>query len=609
MNPTSIDQLLAQLNSGELSRRSFIRRATALGISAAAAGSLVRTVGAQSASPQASPAASPSASPAVPYTGPSGKMSPDRAAFNASLREKFKFEDAGQTGGQLIHVMTSDISTVNPILVSDTYSGWITGFTHDLLVGSSPVDGSWVPGLADSWDLGTDGVTYTFHLHPGVKWHDGQPFTADDVVFSFDATVDKDSLSVRRGDVISVLKSYRKIDDLTVEFTAVAPVATFIDKTVGQVGIVAKHLWQDVKPASWGSDPGSTGSDPKRVIGTGAFKFVEWVQNDHVTLAKNPDYYDAENTPVYLDQYIYRVLADSNSAIQSLKTGESDVTEVPFAQAKTLRQSNPELSVVDFDTFSFNYYTANQASAKLPFFTDPKVRQALQFGLDLQLIADSVYQGFAIPAVGTQPVLSAAYKPDQVTTVYKLDIEKAKQLLAEAGWTDSDGDGVVDKNGVKFSFECLYTEGLATYQQQIPYMQEAWKAIGVEMIPTSTPFPTLSNNIDAGTYDMAVLGFSWSVDPDQSAMFATTAVPPAGFNTMRYSNPKYDALIDKQNRELDHEKRIALLVEQTNIVTDDAAAGITVFRKTITGAGARVHNYLPNGFGEVWSVPFVWVNS
>jgi len=606
MNRSSIDQLLTQLHNGELSRRSFIRRATALGISAAAAGSLVRMAEAQEASPEASPAAG--ASP-VAYDGPVGTLSPSREDVNASIREAFQFEDAAQTGGQFIHIMTTDIATVNPILVSDTYSSWITGFISDLLVGSSPVDGTFTPALADSWEIADDGVTYTFHLHEGVKWHDGEPFTADDVVFSFDATVAEDSLSVRRADVLTVLDSYRKIDDLTVEFKAKAPVATFIDKTVGQVGIVPKHNWQDVPFADWGSDPGSTGTDPKRVVGCGMFKFVEWVQNDHVTLEKNPDYYDAENAPVYIDQYIYRVIGDANSAIQSLKTGESDYAQVPFSQAKPLAQSNPELKIIDYDTFSFNFYVANQASDKLPFFADVKVRQALQYGLDLQLIADTVYQGYAIPAVGTQPVLSAAYKPDQVTTVYTYDPDKAKQLLADAGWTDTDGDGIVDKDGVKFSFECLYAEATATYEQQIPYMQEAWREIGVEMIPVATPFPTLLDKTDAGTFDMAVLGFSWSVDPDQSAMFGTASVPPAGFNLMRYSNEKYDALIDPQNRELDREKRIAMLVEQTNIVTDDAAAGITVFRKNIDGASPRAHNVFPNGFGEVWFLPFVWVES
>jgi peptide/nickel transport system substrate-binding protein len=605
MNRTSIDHLVDQLSRGELSRRSFVRRATALGLSAAAAGSLVRMASAQS-----TPAASPEASPAA-YSGPTGVLSPSREEYQAALKEHFQFSEPEQTGGDLIVAQISDITIVNPLLISDTYSNWIAGFFNDGLVGQSPIDGTYVPGIADSWELGEDGKTYTFKLNPAVTWHDGTPFTADDVVFSFDATVAEDSLSVRRSDVLSVLDSYEKVDDHTVKLVAKDIMATFpfFDKTVGQVAMVPKHIWEGVKFADWGSDPGSTGADPKRVIGTGPFKFVEWKQNENVTLEKNPDYWDKENTPVAIDRFIYVVKPDAATAIQSLVTGESDITDIPFSQVKSLQQSNPELTITDFDTFSFNYYMVNQDASKSELFTDPKVRQALHYGLDRDLIAETVYQGFAVRADGTQPVLSAAYKPDQINTIYKLDVDKAKQLLSEAGWTDTDGDGIVDKDGVKFSFELMYAEGVATYQQQIPYMQQAWKEIGVEMIPAATPFPTLLDNTASGNFQCAVLGFSWSVDPDQGAMFRTDAVPPAGFNRMHYSNAEYDKLSDEQLRELDVDKRIDMIVEQTNIVNDEVAAGVIVFRKSIYGNGARVHNYFPVGFGEMWSIPYVWVES
>jgi len=609
MNRTTIDQLVDQLSRGELSRRSFVRRATALGLSAAAAGSLVRVASAQS-TPAASPDASPAASPAA-YSGPTGVLSPSREEYTAALKEHFQFEEAGSQGGQIVHVQTSDIATVNPIISQDLYSSWIIGLFNDGLVGQSPIDGSYVPGIADSWELGADGKTYTFKLNPNVTWHDGTKFTADDVIFSFDATVAEDSLSVRRADVLSVLDKYEKVDDHTVNFVAKEVMATFpfFDKTVGQVGMVPKHIWESVKFADWGSDAGSTGTDASRVIGTGPFKFVEWVTGDHVTLDKNPDYWDKANTAVNIDQYIYRVIADANSAIQSLRTGESDIADVPFSQGKSLAQSNPELTITDFDTFKFNYYQLNQDPAKSTLFTDPKVRQALHYGLDRDLIAETVYQGYAVRADGTQPILSAAYKPDQINTIYKLDVDKAKQLLAEAGWSDSDGDGIVEKDGVKFSFELDYSEGSATYEQQIPYMQQAWKAIGVEMIPTSMPFPTLLDRNDARTFQAQVLGFSWSVDPDQGAMFRTNSLPPAGFNSMAYSNAKYDELDAQQLKELDVDKRIDIIVEQTNIVNDDVAAGVVVFRKDIVGTTARVHNFIPNGFGMVWSIPYVWVES
>lgn len=595
-------------NPHDISRRRFIARTGTVSLATIAGGTGALAAHAQ-ATPEATPSASPSpeASP-VAYSGPVGVLSPSRESELARLHEHVTFEDAGAEGGTFIYAQTSDLTTVNPLLVSDTYSGLVTSLTHDSLVGISPIDGAWGPSLADSWEIAEDGRTYTFHLNPSVTWHDDTPFTADDVVFSFDATVAEDSLSVRRADVLSVLESYAKIDDHTVQFVSIAPVATFVDKTVGQVGIVAKHIWEDVPFADWGSDPGSTGTDPQRVIGTGPFTFVEWVQGDHATFAKNPSYWNAVNAPYHLDEFIYQIKPDQTVAVQALKTGEVDVADVPFAQAATLKESSPDLAVTDYDTFAFNYYRLNLDPAKSDLFTDVRVRQALLYALDRDLIAETAYQGFAVRADGTQPVLSRAYQPDQINTIYTYDPDKAKQLLADAGWEDSDGDGVVEKDGKKFSFEIEYSEGSAVYEQQIPYQQQAWKDVGIEAIPVAVPFPTLTEHGDNRSFQAQVLGFGWSIDPDQSSFFGGDALPPNGFNASGYKSEAYDEITPRANRELDDEKRLALLVEQTNIVNDDAAVGVVVFRKSIAGASPRVHNFFPNGFGTFWALPWVWLD-
>jgi len=597
MSHSTIDQLIEQLRQGELSRRGFVRRATALGISATAAGILARGVAAQ----ESTPAASPSGGGAV-------TRSITREEFNAALEEEFQFEAPGSEGGEVIHVQTSDIQTLNPTLVDDVYSSWITGFLFDSLIGGSPIDGTDVPGLADYWEVAEDGVTHTFYLNQNAVWHDGTPLTAADVEFTFQSVLDESSLSVRRGTVAATLKELIVVDDHTVQLIAIEPSATFVGDAAGQFGILPKHIWESVPFADFGGDPGSTGQDPTRVVGSGTFKFVEWVVGDHVTIQKNPDAWDTTSIPV-IDQYIYRVNADPNSALQSLVTGESDIADVPFTQAVSLRESNPELNVVDYDTLAFNYYYTQQDPARNPFFSDPAVRQALHYALDRQLVAEQVYQGFAIQADGTQPVLSVAFAPDRVNTVYNYDPEMAMSLLEGAGWVDSDGDGIREKDGAKFSFECLYSEGVATYAQQLPYMQQVWREVGVEMIPTAQPFPTLSQNSESGNFQMAVAGFNWSVDGSQIPMFGCESVPPAGFNRMGYCNPAYDDLENQARVELDPQARIDLLIEASNIVNDEAVVGIMVFRKSIVGSAPRMHNFIPNGYSTVWSLSKVWVEA
>jgi peptide/nickel transport system substrate-binding protein len=595
MEKLDLHTLFQGMREGDLTRRSFIRRAMAAGMTAAAANALAESAFAQDASPAASPSAGGSATTI------------SREEYQAQVDAAFPFEEPASEGGQLIHVMTTDIQTLNTVNSSDVYSSWIHGFVFDTLIGTSVIDGLTVPGIADNWEISEDGITYTVHLHQNVSWHDGEPFTADDVIFTFDAALAEDSLSPRKGTIDEVLDSYRKIDDYTVEFTAKFQSAIFVNDVMGQFGIMPKHIWENVPPADWASDPGSTGQDPSRVVGTGAFKFVEWSLGDHVTLEKNPDYWDTPNIPI-IDTYTYQVIADSSSAIASLQTGQADVIEVPFAQANPLRESNPELQIVDFDTLNFNYYfTLQDPDAGLPF-TEVNVRQALQYALDRDLMAETVYDGFAIRGDGIYNVLSIAYDPDRINTIYTFDPEKAKSLLDDVGWVEG-GDGIREKDGRRLSFEMFFSEGTATYETQVPYMQQAWREVGVEMLPSAIPFPTLSENGEAGNFEMILQGLQGTVVGDLSILFASDRVPPDGFNKMRYSNPEYDALVEPSKRELDMEKRIDLLIEQGNIVNDDAAVGINVFRKEINGASPRVHNFFPNGYSQVWWINRTWLES
>jgi peptide/nickel transport system substrate-binding protein len=308
-----------------------------------------------------------------------------------------------------------------------------------------------------------------------------------------------------------------------------------------------------------------------------------------------------------IDRYIYRVVADGNAALQSVITGESDIlVGVPYTAVEPTRQSNPDLNIVDYETVLFNFYHTFQGEGAL--FADVNIRQALHFALDRQLIADIAYQGFAEPAMGTQPVLSVAYAPDRINTVYNYDPDRARQLLADAGWVDSDGDGIVEKDGQRLSFEMIYSEGVPTYEQQVPYMQQAWREVGMEMIPTQIPFPTLSDQVESGNYQMCLQGFSWSPSGEQYIMFNCDFTPPNGFNRMHYCNPEHDELENAALVELDPAARVELLIEASNIVNDEAAVGVIVFRKEVAANGPRVHNFYPNGYSTTWSVSKVWVD-
>lgn len=600
MDRTQIDALVTKFRNGELSRRGFIRQATALGISAGAAGILAGTTTAQEASPEASPAAEIGPPPENLTTG---VISISREDYLAAVMEEYEMSEPEVTGGTVIYGEQSDLENMNTLISSDIYTGRIGGLVHEYLVGTNVLDGTLVPGLADSWELGEDGLTYTFHLNPNVTWHDGTPFTANDVAFSFDATLDENTLSPRRSTVIQMLESYRVVDDHTFEMVANNYWATFLENTVGLVAIMPQHIWGDIPPAEWGQADASSGLVPELVVGTGPFIFRERVIGESVTLDRNPDYWDTTQQPV-IDTFVFRVFGDGASLLQALLAGEIDFMEVSAADAPTV-EGNPDIVLNAFDTASFNYFSVNHANPEVPFFGEVPVRQALMYALDRDLMAEQIYNGYSTPAMGTQPTLSVAYAPDQINTVYNFDPDKANQLLDEAGWVMGD-DGVRAKDGVRMSFNVLYTEGVPTYTQQLPYMQEAWANVGIEANLQAVPFQTLVDQVDAYEHHMAVWGFSWSFDGGQGTMFRCEALRPQGFNSFQYCNPRYDELDTQAELTLDPEERVQILVEATNIVNDDAVAGILFFSQDIAGHRATLHNWLPNGYGWLWSLPWTW---
>jgi peptide/nickel transport system substrate-binding protein len=578
-------------------RRGLMLRAGAAGLSATALGALgTFPVAAQDASPEAAAAEGEAI------------QSITRDEFHAMLRENFAFEEPQNQGGAVIWAQTADISTVNGLLTADYPTIYVTGLIFEPLVSVSPIDGQVIPALADSYEVSPDGKTYTFHLNKDAKWHDGTDVTAEDVKFTFDVALDETSPNPRRSSILPLLESYRVIDDDTFEMVAKEPFATFLYDVSSFVLTMPKHIWENVPPGEWGNDPGSTGQDPARVVGTGPFKFQEWRQGESVTLARNDQYYDPNMIPV-IDELIMRVLPDPTTEVEALKAGEIDIVEVVPAPQVEEVQNTEGLKVDIYPGWSFSYIGLNMDPEKSPFFQDQRVRQALFIGIDKEAIKDNIYLGLGEVARGTQPKLSYAYSPESFDETYDFDPERARALLAEAGWTDTNGNGIVDKDGVEFSFELVTSSGGgATVDQLLAELQQKWREIGVEMTPVLMEWSAMLDlTSQTHEFDAVLQGFGWDASLNQGALFRCDSYN-GGFNDIKYCNEEYDALDELQLRELDREKRRQLLIEQSQIVWNDLP--VLIFRIGVErpGYSERLHNFFPNGMGGVyWSLPWVWI--
>jgi len=587
--------------AGKIDRRQLLRQARAAGLSAAAIALFGRVA----------PASAQEATPAASPTGDLSFTSITGAEADAQIRADYAFSDPMSTGGVVVIGSAAGITGTNLMLVSDAPTSSLIGLVTETLVGVNPRDAQHIPGLADSWEIAPDGKTYTFHLRPGVTWHDGAPFTADDVILSLDAQASPETGTLYTTSFNETVAQHSKIDDLTVELVATAVLAPIVFLASGNVPVMPKHIWGDVPFADWATDPGTTGEDPTRVIGTGPFTFSSLdTAAGVVTIEKNPNYY--QQVPV-IDQVKYQTWPDSTSAVEALRADQLDLIygSLSPTDANSL-QSDPAFGVDVYDTYGFTLFGYNLDPTRTTLFQDVRTRQALAYALDRQSVVDNIMLGYAEVAEGPQPKLSTAYAPDQMRTHYAYDIEKAKQLLAEAGWADADGDGVLELGDQKLEFSLVYGAGVPTWDQIVAYAQETWAEIGVRMSPTPVDFSTVLLPIVSGpapSHDFEMLGvsLSWGPSGDQSPMYSTSGYE-GGFNFMKYSNPEVDRVNVEANQTIDSALRTELLIESANLVNDDLPANVLYFAKEATGYSAKLNNFFANtSSGGLWSLPYVWI--
>jgi peptide/nickel transport system substrate-binding protein len=521
-----------------------------------------------------------------------GQVSITRDEFRRQLQEHYGFEEPQHVGGTVTVSDKTEIGHVNGILANDWPTKYITNLLFEGLVGLSPIDGAPVPQLADAWETSVDGLTHTFHLNQDATWHDGVDVTAADVKFSFDTAQD------------SELAGYRVIDDDTFEMVAKKPFVTFIYGVAGAVPIMPEHVWGDIPFEDWRNDPGTTGEDPSRVVGTGPFKFRAWDKGKSITLGRNDKHYATVPT---IDQFVMRFMPQEER-IAALQDGGLDLFE--GIDGDTIEDERLEGSLLfkQFDVARIHGYTYNLDVERTPYFVDERVRKALFIAIDREAIVKEIY-GYSTVAIGTQPPLSAAYAPERMLDPYDYDPIRARELLAEAGWVDTDGDGVVEKDGQDFRFGVLDVFTATGRLELSQFMANSWQAIGVETVPETVSWPEFQQRRDAHDFDMLVENRRLDASGNQGDLFRSVGYS-GGRNYMGYANPEYDRLDDLQLLEFDPERRKELLIQASVIVWDDLPMGVLRYIGGTAAWSPRVHNFEPADFGGFfWSMPFVWVDA
>jgi peptide/nickel transport system substrate-binding protein len=415
-----------------------------------------------------------------------------------------------------------------------------------------------VPKLAASLEH-PDPLIYVATIRQGVRFHDGHPLTADDVVFTFGQFLDPSSLSPRKGGYRE-LASVTARDPFTVVFTLKQPFASFPINLM--MPIIEKGAGADLRD---------------HPVGTGPYRFIRYDVDERLELIANPDYWGG--APVNRG-VVFKIVPDDVMRGLELQKGTMDLVVNDLAPDIVFQmRGNPNLHVVQGPGVDYQYIGVNTRDDRL---RDVRVRQALAYAIDREAIVDYLRRGLASPATGMLSPLSWAAAPNLPS--YAHDPAKAKQLLDEAGYPDPDGDGP----GVRMTLS-LKASNSEFNRLQSSVIQQNLADVGIGLDVRSYEFATLYADVLAGNFQLYALQWTAGAlaDPDiLRRVFHSKQVPPTGFNRGRYSNPQVDALLDAAGVETDETRRLALYADVQRIVARDVPY-ISLWYKTNVAVAQR----------------------
>jgi peptide/nickel transport system substrate-binding protein len=432
------------------------------------------------------------------------------------------------------------------------------------------------PNLATSWTIGKDGLSYVFKLKAGVKWHDGAPFTADDVVFTVDRLLR--ALNPRVRVAMQSVKSVRALDPLTVEFLLNYPYAAFLAVMDGaSMPIAPKHLLGNAdlsKPLA---------GTP---IGTGPFRFKEWVRGSHIALVRN-DAYHVPGLP-RVDAVLWHVIPDGASRAAAFESGKVDVlpggTVEYFDVARLAKLPGVAVTQKGFEKYGpIAFVWINHRN---PVLADVRVRRAIMHAIDRDAMAKVIWQGFATPATGPMVRTNAFYTKDVPT--HPRDLAKARKLLAEAGYAGQP----IRLLGLPFG---------ETWQRMSEMAKQHLTQAGLKVETQNADMAGTMARQANWDFDLAFTFLYTMGDPAigiaRNYMGSEIAKGSPFNNVGGYQNPRVDALFERGSREIDPRKRAELYAQVQRVLVEDVAAAWLLELDFPTVYRTRVDNPVNSGMG------------
>lgn len=442
-------------------------------------------------------------------------------------------------GDAIIISSSADARTLIPILASDTASSSICSFIFNGLI-KYDKNLAIIGDLASHWKVSEDNLSITFFLHKNIVWHDGKPFTARDVEFTFQKLIDPEVPTPYSGDFLMV-KNFEVIDDYTFRVTYKEPFSPGLASW--GMGIIPRHILDSQNLIST--------RFRRMPIGTGGYIFKQWKTQQKIELTYNQHYFEGRPN---ISRVITRVIPDEASKFLELETGAIDYTDlspIDYSFKTNTKQFRNRFAKFRFPGPGYTFLGYN---LKHPLFTDQRVRIALDYAVNKEEIIKILFFGLAKPITGPFKIDGWAYDP--TIKPREFNPEKAKQLLFEAGWNDKDRDGILERNGMKFEFTITTNQGNPQRSKTAEIIQKRLKDIGVSVKIRVLEWSVfLAECVDKRNFDAVMLGWSLGFEPDPHDIWHSSKTKEGEFNFINYVNPHVDELIIKGRRTFDQSER------------------------------------------------------
>ncbi len=517
----------------------------------------------------------------------------DRSRENddASVPEELRF------GGTAVVGFLAEASSMNEFASNDINSDELQSYVLFTTLVRYDEDLQLVPYLAESWETTSDGEqrTLTFHLRDAVKWHDGAPTTAYDVAFTFDRIKALGRLFPRAAS-FSNYDSAVVQDSFTVTFF-LKPHPGFLDPW-SFTSPMPQHILGDVPLAELQQDPFGSMSP----VGNGPFRFVEHRPGDRWVFEATTDFPEALGGRPYVDRLVYRIIPEPTTMLAELMSGELDVyLGVAPSQVEQV-ESSPTARVLRYETRIYAFINWN---ARRPLFADPAVRRALTLGIDRERLVEAVRYGMGEVAYSPLPPYHWAHNSQLQPLPY--DPDSARALLDAAGWVDSDGDGVRERDGDRASFE-LITNSNPVREDVLEIVASDLATVGVEVIPRVLEAQTLGATITGSDrdFDAFVLGWGPQFEQNDRRIFGC-ATPEGPFHWAGYCNPRVDELLDRVASLEDRAQALPLWFEYQEIIQRDQPYTFLYYETRAIGIKNRLRAVEMDVRGTLINVNDWWI--